>query len=403
MPLSAVVDSGEHVPYVHPGPSDELLSASTAGCQHASVAAVSAAAAAAAEEGDSSTAQEDRDLAQAMAASLADSAPTPAAAATAKASSAEGQEQRDRREEESPLFPPDEEFFWVEAEWLRQWVVGQHAELSVAKGAGAAAAAFTVPNGGTLSSGPVVLDIVDSPLPKGKVDTAAGDGGGGGTDAVANKTDEDEPAVAAAAARGDGKSDVKGETSGTSGGGGGDEERPVLRSAAAAGVADASLNGTPKQLKVEGSAKRSLRSQEKGGDQAGGVVIGDGNTAAELSNGVDNAAAEKVGGGASRTTPDEQIVKLSRGDADAVLTPPRCVFAQRMRNGPLLCPHGGLHPSTVSRLKLVTREVYEGMLGVKDGAGALALAPDRHIAAGNYYCAICVKDHVQQKWVLAWW
>ncbi|CAN0347545.1 unnamed protein product, partial [Laminaria digitata] len=68
------------------------------------------------------------------------------------------------------------------------------------------------------------------------------------------------------------------------------------------------------------------------------------------------------------------------------------VFVGPMRHAPLVCKHGGLHPSSVAMLKLVTREVYEGLIA-EEGM----LPPDRHLAASNYYCGVCVDDHIRRK------
>lgn len=402
---SAAVDHYEQIQYIHPGPSDEQLIASAAMCEHASIAAVSAAAAAAAEEGYSSMAQEDRELAQAMAASLAESAPILPDATTEKDSIA-GEREEQKQERKNPPIPPDEEFFWVEAEWIRQWIVGQHADSSNANGAGAAAAALTVANGGTSSRDPVVLDV-DSPQPKG----GGGGDGSDDTDAFVKKTEEGETAVAAVGS--DGKGYAMGD--------GTKEEQEDPQDAAersvASAAADASLNETPKPLQVKGGVKRPVRpKKEKGKEHGDGAFTGDVKAVAEIPNGVENAAAaDGAGGGENGTTTvtSEPVVTLSGADAMAVAmaagvaddaaapTPPNGVFAQPMRNRPLLCAHGKLHPSSVWRLKLVSRKVYEGMLEVEveveDGAAALHLAPDGHIAAGNYYCALCVKEHIGQK------
>ena len=68
------------------------------------------------------------------------------------------------------------------------------------------------------------------------------------------------------------------------------------------------------------------------------------------------------------------------------------VFFEPMRHLPLVCNHGGLHPSSVAGLKLVTRAVYEGLLG-EEGMPP----PDRHLAASNFYCGVCVDDHIRRK------
>ncbi|CAN0509247.1 unnamed protein product, partial [Ectocarpus sp. 12 AP-2014] len=69
-----------------------------------------------------------------------------------------------------------------------------------------------------------------------------------------------------------------------------------------------------------------------------------------------------------------------------------CVFTERLSNVPLLCPHGGLHPASVSKFKLVTRAAYEGILST-----VCMPPPDYHLSASNYYCSLCVKDHIGQK------
>eukprot|EP00904_Undaria_pinnatifida_P007871 jgi/Undpi1/4213/HiC_scaffold_16.g07579.m1 len=68
------------------------------------------------------------------------------------------------------------------------------------------------------------------------------------------------------------------------------------------------------------------------------------------------------------------------------------VFVDPMRHLPLVCRHGGLHPASVARLKLVSRAVYLGLLA-EEGMPP----PDRHLAASNYYCAVCVGDHIRRK------
>lgn len=68
------------------------------------------------------------------------------------------------------------------------------------------------------------------------------------------------------------------------------------------------------------------------------------------------------------------------------------VFREAMHHAPLMCEHGGLNPTSVARLKLVTRRVYEGLLG-EDGMPPA----DRHLAAANFRCEQCVKKHIGQK------
>lgn len=68
------------------------------------------------------------------------------------------------------------------------------------------------------------------------------------------------------------------------------------------------------------------------------------------------------------------------------------VFRESMRHLPLACQHGGVDPTSVSRLKLVTRRVYEGLLG-EEGMPP----PDWHLAATNFRCEQCVKNHIGQK------
>lgn len=68
------------------------------------------------------------------------------------------------------------------------------------------------------------------------------------------------------------------------------------------------------------------------------------------------------------------------------------VFADAMEHLPLLCDHGGVDPTSVSRWKLVTRRVYEGLLE-EEGMGP----PDHHLTANNYRCEQCVRNHIGRK------
>lgn len=68
------------------------------------------------------------------------------------------------------------------------------------------------------------------------------------------------------------------------------------------------------------------------------------------------------------------------------------VFVTPMRHAHLLCEHGRVHPNSVSRLKLVTRKVYEGLLE-EEGMPP----PDHHLTATNYRCEHCVRDHIGEK------
>ncbi|CAM9986673.1 unnamed protein product [Ascophyllum nodosum] len=81
-----------------------------------------------------------------------------------------------------------------------------------------------------------------------------------------------------------------------------------------------------------------------------------------------------------------------RGGADDQRASDTLVFAEPMRNLGLVCDHGALHPASVSRWKLVTREVYEGLLG-EDGVGP----PDHHLSAANFRCEHCVREHISRK------
>ena len=81
-----------------------------------------------------------------------------------------------------------------------------------------------------------------------------------------------------------------------------------------------------------------------------------------------------------------------RGGADDQRASDTLVFAEPMRNLGLVCDHGALHPASVSRWKLVTREVYEGLLG-EDGVGP----PDHHLSAANFRCEHCIREHISRK------
>ena len=460
------VDHRGEGPYIHPGPSDEQLSASMAGVDSdgddddddddasllaAAVSSSAAEAAAAAATSSSRAAQEEQDLRKAIARSLVDSAQGAAAAAavptipTAPACNPkqepEPEERQEQKHEVTPI-PSESDFFWVEAEWLRQWVVGQH-DGSPSDRAPAAAAAAAAARGGSSSGDPVVLD--GSPAPKGR-------NGDGGVDRIAlEKTtlemDVDEEAKAAAAAAageaGGGDEDMAGGGSGERPDGGikvdvvgGKQGAGVAAPAAAATEAAAgpSSKGTPEPVEdrhekprrsdeeelvaeeAEAEKDRSRsRSRSRNGVTENGVVSSETAVAAS-SNGVKSAvagssqldeAAAQTGAAAELVVTTPSGGGTAEGGAAPAQTPPvsmptpakmpvpKGVFAQPMRIRPLLCPHGRVHPASVSRLKLVTRAVYEGLLG--GGKGGVGVAADHHIAAGSYYCALCVKEHVRKQ------
>ncbi|CAN0057940.1 unnamed protein product [Choristocarpus tenellus] len=63
-----------------------------------------------------------------------------------------------------------------------------------------------------------------------------------------------------------------------------------------------------------------------------------------------------------------------------------------MRHKRLLCPHGRLHPSTVPRLKLLTRATYRGLL--EDGGVPM---PDCHLSGEDYRCDVCMAEVIGQR------
>ncbi|CAB1120196.1 unnamed protein product [Ectocarpus sp. CCAP 1310/34] len=368
------------VPYVHPSPSDEELEESdaTAGGdddEARQAAAVSAIAAAAA-KADESTTQEELDYAQAVAASLAQS-PTAAAAAA--------DSEEDEGQEEPPGNIPESKFFWVETEWLRQWIVGQHADQdgeSAAAAAAAAAAASTAislpSKGGSSGGDPLVLDGV-----------AASEGGearGGGGDGGSEMMEVEETTKAA------------GEGEASDGAGAADAgDEPEARECDGAAVAAHSSRGDPEEEATGGPVPRGEEEEEEGAPEQ------EGNPGSDENSGCLGHDADGVEGDVARTTcpvatcdNNGNLEVYSQGEevllTEEVEEETPCVFTKRLSNLPLLCPHGGLHPASVSKFKLVTRAAYEGILST-----VCMPLPDYHLSASNYYCSLCVKDHIGQK------
>ncbi|CAN0347585.1 unnamed protein product, partial [Laminaria digitata] len=124
---------------VHPGPSDYQLERSARLDGSTPIYA------------SPSPSQEDRDLARALVASLATATPSwmPAPSAfsstlsssTTSSCSASSPRSSPKKEAElgsasdqpAPAVPPPGDFFWVDSDWLRQWVTGEHCPAPLAE------------------------------------------------------------------------------------------------------------------------------------------------------------------------------------------------------------------------------------------------------------------------------
>lgn len=114
------------------------------------------------------------------------------------------------------------------------------------------------------------------------------------------------------------------------------------------------------------------------------------NTVVDGAKGVAGDGKGFTNGGAGSGDMNGRIDVCGRRESEAAVT--RRVFAEPIRNSGLLCEHGKLHPSSLSQWKIVTREVYEGLL---EGQG-MGL-PDCHVSSANFRCEDCVRDYIGRK------
>lgn len=347
----------------------------------------------------------------------------------------------------SPPSPPSHlppgDFFWVDSHWLRQWTVGEHLPNVTTGDGGQTGGAFTSPNEpcfsgkGTSSANPLVLEEVNgatrrqsrdqeasSNAPEQGVVEVFGSDCGRDVDAkVVNSGDR-----RGTGATGDGACAVGGMVEIEGHTGAGARVRPKRAGDSTGGVSRGARHDRMGTIETSDSVNDAVREAVKGVDDKVSSPIpmrednSEGNLEIspkvnsdtnaersserfgeiELEESTDEMSAAKANAGASppwNQNPaehrDDQGTTLGDRPGSLCGASVSCqegVFREPMRHVHLLCEHGGLHPASVSRLKVVTRKVYEGFL-TEDGMPW----PDYHLAASNYRCERCVKNHIGQK------
>lgn len=335
----------------------------------------------------------------------------------------------------------DSEFFWVDSEWLRQWVIGEcippsansSAEISISSTPCVVSDSTEACSGNVPSSGvPPVGGVSDSNHPssgsrpeeqpaspqKGCTDNDPGVISGGDESGSCEKGKAKErTAVESRHAGGAADALENTEQSKVNGGatlpGAGPqmEDSPAARAARCRSLPvkpSFEIGDDSKCAKTRPIGWKMSERLANQGDDGGGGASMTRDSRCEQENTTAAGKAENYGKFPTVVKPPE--VLASEGPA----SPPRQgaskaasgssstsngfyaaeggVFREAMRHAPLMCEHGGLNPASVTRLKLVTRKVYEGLLG-EEGMPAA----DRHLAAANFRCQQCVKKHVGQK------
>lgn len=365
--------------------------------------------------------QEDIDLALAKAASLGTGASHATAAGStvlpteAKSSSETAVAPGGAKSLDQALRGVD--FCWVDSHWLRQWVVGEHLPPPGEPAPASASTKRASVGSGSSSGDPVVLDSRNASASTVKAwDGGAAESDGGGKERKGEDkqcsqkfrcVEADDPAEATAGQAG-GKGEGA-EEGGVCGEGGGDEERNgatvgQANAAAGGGKAEGSTVAALAESGVGATAAKPVPPQGEGG--GGGVEapsVGRREGCAGV-NGVVNgflgreSAQPDRGEGKGQDSTEASIgAKPETGRAEDAVGAlaggsPGGIFSEPMRNRPIVCDHGRLHPASVSRLKLVTRDVYEGIVS-EEGMSP----PDRHITSSNFRCEHCVRDHIGQK------
>lgn len=366
--------------------------------------------------------REDRDLAKAMAASTGKDEASPAICAvdisgtTADPTVADA-DVRSPPIKDAPVL--DSNFFWVESHWLRQWVIGEvlpppkdairaGGTVSITSPAAAEPAQVAAEKGSSTAD-PVVLEVSvgDSHEETTKKTVDLGDTdlvGENGASRRSRKLEGRRGATAAAAMDVSGEGHTDGDDSCSTVG---DEAEVsvVVKDGQEEGVAVIIDDDSGERKASVACVKRPKTSEAEGDQQLGcrkrrrdegpaevvenGVALGDvGASRAGVVCDLQEGTNSSIG---NRRDLNEQAVGPP-GVGAVERASPEGVFARPMRNLPLLCKHGGLYPASVSRLKLVTREVYLGLL--REGG---VPPPDHHLTAGNYHCELCVKDHIGEK------
>lgn len=129
-----------------------------------------------------------------------------------------------------------------------------------------------------------------------------------------------------------------------------------------------------------------VRIQNSNSESAGVEKLAAKNAGVDGAKGVSGDKTCVANGGAGSGDMNGRIDISSRRESEAA------VFTEPIRNLGLLCEHGKLHPSSLSRWKIVTREVYEGLL---EGQGIGP--PDCHVSSANFRCEDCVRDYIGRK------
>lgn len=391
-------------------------------------------------------AQEESDLQRAMAASLEGILLPTVSELVSIPENAQGPSARDGHGRYRNLFAsstlrdglPASDFFWVDANWLRQWITGEYLPPSsksedtlkeVCSGKRSSNRDPLVIQSDQPSSAGGTLQPGEEPPPEcGKLDTdpkSSGKGGGDNFVQMREARRNDAPCVVgddirvekvetvdsagdgpAAELVGGGEGD---DGTGSSKGDGG-ETALVLTHQEQNGT-DALREGTHIcNLESRASSTTAKKTEQQPGNNSGGDggssgpeksrAMGDPEASAQISSKEDKAEESE---GAYPVEYCEQIASLLPTPTNV---PGGCnasdgggggskagagVFSGPMRHLPLLCEHGGVHPTSVSRLKLVTRRVYLGLLG--EGG----MPPDHHLTATNYRCEQCIRNHIGQK------
>lgn len=129
-----------------------------------------------------------------------------------------------------------------------------------------------------------------------------------------------------------------------------------------------------------------IRTPNSDSDSAGVEKLAAKNTGVDGTNRVSGDKKGVANGGVGSGDVNGRIDVCNRRESEAT------VFAEPIRNLGLLCEHGKLHPSSLSRWKIVSREVYEGLL---EGQGIGP--PDCHVSSANFRCEDCVRDYIGRK------
>lgn len=304
----------------------------------------------------------------------------------------------------------ENEFFWVDSQWLRQWVVGEHLpppseSASTVTGKASSGRGFrredplVLDGDGPTATDPTRESGVGAVLSASMEEEEGDEGNGKTSSKYLSKVDME--AVAMVPGAGDAQR-----------GGAGGTDRGVERGAAegrgscreetsVSEVGDVD-KATPVVAKsevctadtLEQSTKERREEEEEVGDlQTLGEKVDAVNDRVDGGEGSDDSSSATTKGcPQSSTCPTLEAGGDGGWKGVAAGLGSGGVFRGPMRHLPLLCEHGGLHPASVSRLKLVTRGVYEGLLS-EEGMPP----PDHHLAANNYRCEECVKDHIGQK------